>query len=259
MGPIDLFECSSCHALTTYPMPDAQTLNRVYSSLDTGYPDHKSTAKLDSLQYVWYEDLLDIFSVHDLQDENIADIGAGEGFLVASLSKRVGPNCSIHCYDLHDPPPIIKDIQKHCDRLHWIKTDATCLGHTLSVQTKFDRIFLISVIEHVENPRELIIRLTSMLTDNGRLHLVGPYLNFVAKIMGKRWPYIIPAEHLTIPSIQSLTLMSQDIGLKADIEPIRITYSFKYVLGALSNISLPSRLDFTIRLPLGVFAMTLTK
>jgi hypothetical protein len=259
MGRIDLWECSSCHALTTYPMPDEQTLNKVYSSLDTGYPDHKSTAKLNSLQYVWYEDLLNVFSAHNLQNERIAEIGAGEGFLVASLIKRMGANSSIHCYDLHDPPKIINDLQKYSNRVHWIKTDITSSGHTLSMQTKFDRIFLISVIEHVRNPRGLITKTCDMLGDKGRLHVVGPCINSVAKIMGKRWPYLIPAEHLTIPSIQSLKFMCQRIGLKADINPIRITYSFKYLFGALSGISLPSRFDFTMRLPLGGFAMTLTK
>ena len=99
MHTVDLWECKACRSYTTSPMPSQELLRSIYQELETGYPEHKSQAKKETLQTEWYNDILKTFSVHQLVNERIADIGAGEGWLASAIVERMGADTFLDCYD----------------------------------------------------------------------------------------------------------------------------------------------------------------
>jgi hypothetical protein len=240
-------------------MPTRELLHKIYSDLETGYPENKAMAKQGSLQHVWYSDILKSFSLDRFQDERIADIGSGEGFLALAILQRMAGNSFLDCYDIHGAPPAIIDHPFFGSRVAWLEEDVQALVKGERTAKSYDRVFLVSIIEHVPNPMELVKGCLSMLNVNGHLHVIGPLLTGVARAMGRHWPYLIPGEHLTIPTMKGLERMAEQLKARIKAKKIPVTYSLKYAIGAVLGLEIPAWLDVALRLPLGAFAATFVK
>jgi len=213
-------------------------------------------AKKETLQHVWYSDILKSFSLDRFQDEQIADIGSGEGLLALAILERMGGSSFLDCYDIHKVAPAIREHELFGSKVAWLEKDASDLLKRDGDDKGYDRVFLVSIIEHVPNPKELLQGCLRMLNANGHLHVIGPLLTGVARAMGRHWPYIIPGEHLTIPTVRGLELMSGQLGVSMNLREIPVTYSLKYAAGAVLGMRIPNWLDLALRLPLGVFSAT---
>jgi hypothetical protein len=79
-------------------------------------------------------------------------------------------------------------------------------------------------------------------------------------LMRRRWPYIIPGEHLTIPTTKGLRTMVNLLGVDDFwLKKVPITYSLNYILSTMLGFVLPAFLDAALRLPIGVFALSFRK
>ena len=260
MHAIDMYKCSSCQSLTTFPMPSEELLAQCYSALLFGYPSDVSRAKRNSRQGVWYDDILDIFDVRVIDGEIIADVGAGEGLLVEALSHRSKLGVQIDCYDYHSVPPRVRSLQESSRGLvNWIQSDLSLPDW--APQNQYVKVFCISVIEHVREPRKLVADLLRMCRPGGNVYVIGPCTDSLFhRLLKSRWPYIIPGEHLTIPSLEGIALLLKSLEYtNMELRKINVSYSVKYVLDALLKMNTPVFLDVILRLPLGVFAATITK
>lgn len=259
MPPVDIYECYRCCSYTTSPMPSHELLKSIYQGLETGYPEHKSQAKKETLQTEWYNDILKTFSVYHLTNERIADIGAGEGWLASAILERMGTHTFLDCFDLHEAPQVIRDNPAFGVNFLWVQADAQSIQREAGHGGGYDRIFLISVIEHVPDPKQLVENCLEMLRNSGVLHVLGPLITPLARLLGRRWPYLIPGEHLTIPTIEGLEQMAGALKAQMEVKKMPVTYSLKYVTKAVLGITIPGFLDVAIRLPLGAFAATFRK
>jgi SAM-dependent methyltransferase len=238
-------------------MPDADHLGRCYAKYSFGgYPEHKAKAKKKSSQNVWYEHLLDIFNVGKMSGELVADIVAGEGFLAASILNR--SSCSVEkltCVDYHELPSGKENLLDG-GKLEWLQRD---LSMDWGLGNSFDRIFCIAVLEHVIDPSKLVKSLVASVKSGGKIHLLAPAADsFFSALLGDKWPYHIPGEHLSIPSLEGVRrLVSAEAVEVVDLKMSPITYSTNYILRSLFGFGLPRALDIVWRLPVGVFSVTL--
>ncbi len=146
---VNIYRCDGCGSYTTYPMPTPELLHKIYLDLETGYPAHKSMAKKETLQHVWYSDILTNFSLDRFQDEQIADIGSGEGWLALAILDRMRGSSFLDCYDIHRAAPAIREHPLFGRKVAWMEKDAQDLLKGDGVDKGYDRVFLVSIIEHV--------------------------------------------------------------------------------------------------------------
>jgi SAM-dependent methyltransferase len=259
MTGIHLYRCQSCRSISTFPMPDSEHLGRCYAKYSFGgYPEHKAKAKQKSSQNVWYDHILDIFQVGKMSNELVADIGAGEGFLAASILKRSeGSVGKLTCVDYHDVPSG-KESMLESGKVEWLQRD---LSKDWGFGSLFDRIFCIAVLEHVIDPRNLIQNLIASVKSGGKIHVLAPVADsWLATLLGDRWPYHIPGEHLSIPSLEGMRRIVAHAAVEiGELKGRPITYSTNYILRSLFGFGLPGALDIAWRLPIGIFIMTLVK
>jgi len=78
----------------------------------------------------------------------------------------------------------------------------------------FDAIVLWDVIEHLDAPKETLSQLKRLLVHDGYLFISTPnYGTLTAKLMGKRWHFMTPPEHLVFYDQASLIKMCSYIGM----------------------------------------------
>jgi len=76
---------------------------------------------------------------------------------------------------------------------------------------KFDLIILNHTLEHLENPVSIIKKTKSLLVPKGYLYIDLPnFGSLSAKIMKKRWPLLLPREHLWHFTEKSLRILLED-------------------------------------------------
>jgi 2-polyprenyl-3-methyl-5-hydroxy-6-metoxy-1,4-benzoquinol methylase len=79
---------------------------------------------------------------------------------------------------------------------------------------RFDVVVVADVVEHVENPAELINKLTALLSDRGILIVTtGDADNFLWNHFGANWWYCFYPEHIAFLSKAWLKYLSQRAGL----------------------------------------------
>lgn len=262
MNNIDLYKCDSCDSVTTFPMPAPETLASCYSKhYVDGWPKGKWKAKKGSQQDIWYQDILKNFQIASCSKRKIADVGAGEG-LLSRLLLSASADALIDCYDFHPMPEALKTILGEKDknkRLVWNETDVSKCDWM--PRDKYDIVFCIGLIEHVANPSQLVENLLMMCKKGGSVCIIGPTVDSLAyKIFRRRWVYMFPGEHLTLPSLKGLDLMLKKLHCShAHLKRINVTYSLKYIIDAILKISTPKFLDVVLRLPTGAFSMKIRK
>ncbi len=239
-------------------MPSQELLGVCYSTYSFGgYPAAKAKAKKDSNQDVWYDHIIDIFHCHSMAGEKIGDVGAGEGLLAKAIAKRFPDIQSYKAIDYHAIPENAQSLVGSFP-IEWVQKD---LSRDWDLKNCFDRVFCIAVLEHVTDPNALIQKMIDSVRPGGKIHVIAPVVDSLAfKFLGMRWPYLIPGEHLSLPSIKGLRAMLSKKNVKVlTLKKSPITYSTNYILGSLFGVKLKSFFDIALKLPVGIFSMTIER
>ena len=96
---------------------------------------------------------------------------------------------------------------------------------------------------HIIDPNNFIENLIKLLNPGGLLFITCPNSNSLAsKLFGKKWPIIIPGEHINIPSIEGLNIClnrnnneSGNYIKEILIKKLNIKYSLKYLIRYFTN------------------------
>lgn len=80
-------------------------------------------------------------------------------------------------------------------------------------QGYFDLIVLNHTLEHMDNPKLVIKKIYGLLKNTGIIFIDVPnFGSLSSKILGKRWPYLLPLEHKSQFTKESLTKLLEDNG-----------------------------------------------
>ena len=94
-----------------------------------------------------------------------------------------------------------------------IKTES--IENALYAPRSFSVITLFDVIEHLEDPRAVLVKLHGYLKKNGILVLnTGDADSLMAKIQGKDWHFFIPPQHFFYFSKKTLTTLLHQAGFR---------------------------------------------
>ena len=89
----------------------------------------------------------------------------------------------------------------------------------------FDVITMSHVLEHVADPRSLLVIATMLLKPGGHLFLSQTnYLGTLPRLLGPRWYAWVPNEHYSHFSPQGLSLLLQSVGLQIKVVEINTLF-----------------------------------
>jgi len=79
----------------------------------------------------------------------------------------------------------------------------------------FDAIVMWDVIEHLQNPRQVVNKLSRLLKAGGIFCISTPNMGTItAKLLGKRWPFMTPPEHQCFFNTTTLSRLMNDCGME---------------------------------------------
>lgn len=191
-----VWRCTGCHSIHSKDSVDLDLYYQYYPSIQRGeaQPPDSAEVEIQSFEKLIFKNRIRPFSARGFsKDARILDYGCNRGSFVIYL-RELGYS-HVRGYDPY----------------HAAWKDESVL------RQKFDVITLQDVIEHVENPRELLRTLTAMLADNGLLIVGTPnadeidlkYANTTANLELHQ-PY-----HRQIFSEGALVQLGGETGLRA--------------------------------------------
>ena len=204
-GPFDFYLCGSCGSGLTLPPPSLDSLTALYQSFDRGLPELHRTITADDPQDGLYDlcvDRVAELTGHSPGDHfRWIDVAAGGGELAASMCERF-PASQGRAIDLHERPASLDDL----DRVEWRTCDLNAPDFAAPFEGGADVVTAIAVWEHVVSPDRFVRNLVRLLDPDARpglIYLLCPdYGSAARRLMGERWPYFTPGEHLFIPTTQ---------------------------------------------------------
>ena len=252
-GPFNYGTCQNCGALVTSPMPSKETLAEFYSSSVDGMPEELRLAREKFPQDFIYKNYVKIVSRYlpNATAFKWLDIGAGGGEFASFFSTQY-PEAEGHCVDFHEKPKLLQRSQ-----VKWHRRD---LNESFDLGMKFDLITSFAVFEHMLSPDTFFNNLKQLSHEDTRIVLVFPkYDSLLAKLLGEKWPYFIPGEHLTVPTTKSLNELIPRYFKKFKISSTTMPYSLKYCLSYLNmdGVTKIMPLDLNLPVPSGLFLITI--
>lgn len=191
--------------------PSEEELNKFYSKQLYQEPNsHSHSYKIqyspEELTYIENKSKKIYEIVKDIKTKSILDIGCGEGY-VSRFFIDLGYNCKALDYSSYG-------VEKHNPIVskHFIKGNIfENLNNIISNNEKFGIIILNNVIEHVLDPKDILLKLRSVIENNGVCVITSPndfsnlqlYLLENKMISKRNW--ICPPMHLSYFNLQTLS------------------------------------------------------
>lgn len=163
--------CINCGLIFLSPILNQEELNNYYQSLKIDNQVDKSL----------YKPVMDVIRKYK-KEGNFLDVGFGPG-AVLELAKGYG----FKPYGVE----ISKEAISHLRGKGFKTYEGEFLDLELPLR-HFDVITLLSVIEHIKNPREAIIKCYNLLKEDGILAITVPNFGLSARILKGRWLYLTP-------------------------------------------------------------------
>lgn len=211
----DVYVCSACGLKSTkLTVPYAQFIKEFYTA---GYFTGVSSAGAYSNYAVdkpyivrtMGKFLTALKAVHP-SPARLLDIGCAYGYFV-ELALAAG-------YDAYGIDPSSHAAGRAKLRFNARVWEGTIGSVKFFPDTHFDVITMLDVVEHLADPRADLRRATRLLADDGRILIAtGDTESMAAKLLGRRWTFYIPPQHLFFFNRKNFTTLLLESGL----EPVR--------------------------------------
>ena len=251
---ITMVKCQDCGSLATDPLPSKLELARRYAEYSpSGLPERLHKAKQNTAQSKYYDRILDRFGLTTFEHADVADVGAGEGYLAQRILDRMTGG-SLDCYDFSASSNV--DLEYRGNAGGWHTADFN--EPDWSSTKQYDAIFCLAILEHVLSPYDFACNLASMAKEGGSIYVVAPLAgSLVQRLMGRHWFYVAPGEHLSIPTKEGLRKLVRRLPCLelVDLKEICVDYSVRYVGQLLTETRLDWVPDFLLSVPTGCFGL----
>jgi SAM-dependent methyltransferase len=167
----------------------------------------ESYTKFDRQGFARYQRALKLADIQN--GAKILDIGCKHAFLCDFLAKK-GINCDYHGIDISEK--VIESLKDKkgsfqvCDVMKGLPFDSN----------KFDYIFCLEVLEHVENPTFLLTQFNRVLKNNGVLLLSTPNPYNWLSIIAELFKFPDTEGHIHFFNYQSMNRLVDFCGLKIE-------------------------------------------
>ncbi len=236
-----LVRCRQCGLMYLNPQPTIEELARYYPPHYSAYCNEVSVFG----QNYFYNVLRHIkrfFTSHrsikvftklhnDNSSKTVLDFGCGNGTYLLGL-RHNHPSWKLYGSDIQINETVKNALEKN--------TIVTIIGPThlpwKQLPTKsFDRITLFQVLEHVNNPREVLENLRPLLKKDGELHIEVPNIATLKfKIFGRYFSNLDAPRHLYHFSPNTLQRLCEQCGFR--ITKLEVSGTTKSTVRSLYNL-----------------------
>lgn len=198
----DVYQCDEC-SLYFIDSPTDEEINSLYKNEYHNNIKNKlfETAKSKMRYARSLSQFNFIKQTIDLKNKDICEIGAFDGLLLSLFKKN---NNNVFGYELND------DARVYAKK----KYDIDLKENFLESKSKYDIIILSHVIEHFREPKEILIKIKSMLKENGFIYIEvpnSPMLNECSYNMLMRY---LNTEHIVNFNMYNLIKFAESADLK---------------------------------------------
>jgi len=197
---VDIMRCETCQHQWVNPLPSQQHLNHLYETgspdvIGAGWPDDINERGISRAEARALDDIRLVQTKNE--ETNYLEIGVGYGVLFKQVC-----GTGIKCYGVE--PGL-------WGRFENVYPSLEALPATVG----FDIFVCMDVLEHMENPLELLKQLRSLAKPAAKLYCHFPNVDsFEAKLRGQNWSMYRPFGHLHFFSRHSCARMFENSGWK---------------------------------------------
>ncbi len=209
------FKCKSCGFVYSNPTPTKELLEKIYSSIEDPDYDSEEEGRSDNFKRI-------LKRIKKIKNSGtLLDVGAATGIFM-KLAKERG-------FEVEGIEPSLWAAKK-AEEKYGFKIHNTTFEN-FETDKKYDIITMLDLIEHVENPLEILKKANSLLNKNGLLVLVTPDIDsLLRKITGSRWWHFRPP-HVNFFNIKSLKFALNKEGFEIiSIKPYHWKFSLYYLI-----------------------------
>lgn len=204
--------CSACGVVFADPVPDLSVVESRYSILWfereylPSYGIDPIKPSLDHLKGRFDSELVPLERFR--QCGRLLDVGAGAGLLLSQAKRR---GWEVHGVELSSFGPLFARTHFGLDIIEGRLEEAAY------EDSMFDVVVLQDTIEHVPDPRSLLVEIRRILRTGGALVISTPnYDGMGRRVFGTSWGMISPYEHLALFTVESLTSALKKTGFVVD-------------------------------------------
>jgi len=195
------FRCRLCGHLHVFPRPSQDELDEFYQKGE--YYDRAEMQKERLVQDAHARlALLESFVAGFRLEKKILDVGCASGIFL-----------SVACQRGWDAQGLERS-EKMAERARAIAGNRVAVGvleEMVVPGTPFPVITVWEVVEHAINPRSFFRALAANVGDGGLIGVSTPLSNGLpAKVLGSRYPMLMPPEHLSLFTRQSLRVLARE-------------------------------------------------
>lgn len=207
-GRFELSRCAACGFEQIAPEPEMAELEELYGALyfqKAKYTDPKAI----ELEYKRRHKLMARAGFKP--GERLLEIGCGAGQFIATCADS---------YDWHGTDFSPEGIEEARTRLPNLAENRLSAGpieeYTPDLsEGLFDGVLIFDTIEHVYAPQVMLERASSWLKPGGKMIVTTPDIGArFARLLGRRWPFMTPPEHLSFFTRASMAAALGRVGLK---------------------------------------------
>jgi len=192
-----LSKCQGCGFVFSKRIPTEQELVEEYYKYERGF-------ELSPITIKRYNELLDGFETYR-QQNNILDVGAGDGHFIEVARKR---GWNTYATEFDDKAV---DVMK-AKGINVVKGGLDIANYEAGM---FDVIFWAEVIEHINNPIEELKKFNYLLRKNGIVYVTTPNFNALShKYLGSKWTIFNYPEHLCYYTPKTIKSLFKNNGFK---------------------------------------------
>ncbi len=152
------YRCESCHVLFIDPVP-SERLNVIYPSNYYSFITPKPSMVFAIKNWLDGRIFKKLFAQLPGESLNVLDIGGGAGWQL-NILRTIEPRIT---------KTYLVDLDPHAEKIARQNGHEYFCGGIEDYETniKFDFVLLLNLIEHVKDPAKVLVKLRSMLSDNG--------------------------------------------------------------------------------------------
>jgi SAM-dependent methyltransferase len=225
-----LFKCPNCNLVFVFPMVEDTYLKEEVYSAKSGYQGHRAKEDLKSLPPTKRFD--SVFGyLGNVEGKKILDVGASNGEFLYLLKKKGADTYGVE----------INTKTANTARKLGLNIFVGFLVDAKFPDNFFDYVHLGDILEHVTDPRKLLIECGRILKPGGAVIIRTLNMDcFWARVtlrmyylFGIPWSAVTPPHHLHFFSWNNMNRLLGQCGFQPDYHQFELPPTLKYELGSL--------------------------
>jgi 2-polyprenyl-3-methyl-5-hydroxy-6-metoxy-1,4-benzoquinol methylase len=194
-----LVRCASCSFVFSGVKPTKKELDKTYAAYN--YENSSDTELTTEKKKVLIDQLMSLREV-----KNVLDVACGSGEYLRQFKAR-GCNVFGTEYDSR---------QEEIARMKGI---TMLSGGIIPIKPDniegFDLVIFTEIIEHVNNPREIVDNIRAIMSEGGILYITTPNFSSIDRlILGNKWSMICYPEHISYYSTKTIDALLTGLGFE---------------------------------------------